>query len=180
MPVSRFVISGNFDLFEDEYEGDYIRAWLRDKSKRTKLWESERGEPEDTFSLTVDAGLSLEFCIEWEETAQKDDDYPEEAEVGFHIRVHGIPRSLPSDQDGPDMERALHIAEAAVSIETEWSNLMDHFEFLRSREASHLKITNEIMGRIMGWALIEAFVVILMAVCQVMYWRKFFEQRRYL
>ena len=100
--------------------------------------------------------------------------------MGFNVRVHAIPRSLPDDENGPDMERALRVTEAAVSIETDWSNLMDHFEFLRSREQVHMRLTNEIMSRIMGWTLIEAFVVVVMAVLQVMYWRKFFEQRRYL
>jgi hypothetical protein len=41
-------------------------------------------------------------------------------------------------------------------------------------------LTNEILARIMGWTVVEACVVIAMAVAQVMYWRKFFEQRRYL
>jgi hypothetical protein len=41
-------------------------------------------------------------------------------------------------------------------------------------------MTEQILSRVMSWTLIEAALVILMATAQVIYWRKFFEQRRYL
>lgn len=174
--------SGNFDVLDDDLDMQNLRVWLEDKAKKgTKLWQSDSGASEGTFSMTMEPGLKLELCFDgqWGEE-EMDDAFEDGAEVGFNVRVHAIPRSLPDEENGPDMERALRITEAAVSIETDWSNLMDHFEFLRSREAVHMRLTSEILDRLMGWTLLEAAVVILMAVGQVMYWRKFFEQRRYL
>jgi hypothetical protein len=57
---------------------------------------------------------------------------------------------------------------------------VDHFDFLRNREAQHQVLTSQILSRVMGWTLLEAGLVVAMALGQVMYWKKFFEQRRYL
>jgi hypothetical protein len=66
------------------------------------------------------------------------------------------------------------------AINSDWQNLVDHFDFLRNREAQHHVLTSQILSRVMGWTLLEAGLVVCMALGQVMYWKKFFEQRRYL
>jgi hypothetical protein len=58
--------------------------------------------------------------------------------------------------------------------------LQDHYDFLRTRESINEALTDAIMSRVMGWTIAEACLVVFMAIAQVMYWRKFFEQRRYL
>lgn len=144
------------------------------------VWQNEPGATEGIFGLTVDRGLRLAFCFEFRELTDEDETDTAELFIGWNIRVHAIPRELPDGESGPDTERARKLLEKAVNIEMDWSNLMDHFAFLRSREAVHMKLTTDILNRIMGWTLVEAFVVVLMAFAQVMYWKKFFEQRRYL
>jgi hypothetical protein len=61
-----------------------------------------------------------------------------------------------------------------------FQNLLDHFDFMRNREAVHVQLTNQINDRVMGWTIIEAILVITMAFAQVWYWKAFFERRRYL
>jgi len=167
------------------------------KTTSTKVWESQGGAREGTFSVTMKPNQRLELCLgnQWNEDADNEDaagaggdeaanqaksNNIENIRVGLNFRVHAIPRSLPAGVDGPDTEKATRITSKAVGIETDWSNLMDHFAFLRSREAVHLRLTQEILDRILGWTIIEAVVVVCMATGQVLYWRKFFEQRRYL
>lgn len=172
--------SGNYDIIDDDIPGDFLTVTLENtKADDGKLWHNEPGATEGIFSLTVDRGLRLAFCFEFREVTD-DETEIEQLLVGWNIRVHAIPRELPKDESGPDTERAMKLLEKAVSIEMDWSNLMDHFAFLRSREAVHMKLTTDILNRIMGWTLAEAFVVVAMAFAQVMYWKKFFEQRRYL
>ena len=152
-------------------------------SNRVYLWKSTGDSSEDTFGLTMDPDQRIQLCFESQWTQDQDDDeaaYLSSVEVGFGLRIHPMPRSLPNEEIGPDAERALKVIEAAINVETDWDNLIDHFSFLRSREATYLRLTDEILGRIMGWTIVEAVVVVLMAVCQVLYWRKFFEQKRYL
>ena len=162
-----------------------LKVWLENQSisPTKKLWKSSEEESEAIFSVTVmepNQRLALCFRAEWD---QAGDDYVasiREVEIGFGLQVHPMPRTLPDEENGPDAQRALDLIQSAISVETDWSNLMDHFSFLRSREATHIKLTSEILDRIMGWTIVEAFVVIFMAVGQVLYWKKFFEQKRYL
>jgi p24 family protein beta-1 len=174
--------------------GNVIAVWIENLATGQKEWSSRSEAREDTFGVPVEAGAHVQLCFQSQFGAnnnnnnneQDEDDRTTTAEltqvrVGFGWRVHATAlRTLPDDVPGPDAERALHVVQAALSIETQWDNLADHFEYLRSREAAHLKVTQEILGRIMKWTIVEAVVVVVMAVAQVMYWRKFFEQKRYL
>jgi hypothetical protein len=81
---------------------------------------------------------------------------------------------------GPDAKRALELVQRSVMINNDWQNLVDHFDFLRNREAQHAMLSSQILSRVMGWTLLEAALVVTMAIGQVMYWKKLFEQRRYL
>ena len=74
----------------------------------------------------------------------------------------------------------MEIIKSAQSVETSWLNLVDHYVYLRNREALAVQLSQQIQNRVMGWTVLEAVLVILMAVGQVMYWKKFFETRRYL
>ena len=100
--------------------------------------------------------------------------------VGFAIRVTSLPRTLPSEENGPDALRALQLVKKATDILQDWQSLQDHFDFLRNREAVHKEMTDSILFRIERWTVIEALLVMGMATGQVLYWKKFFETRRYL
>ncbi|GAX29617.1 hypothetical protein FisN_3Lh110 [Fistulifera solaris] len=183
LPGRATIVSGNYDIIDDDIPGDYLSVTLQNTLAEDgkRLWHNEPGSTEGIFSLTVDRGLRLAFCFEFREISDDETEtIVEQLLIGWNIRVHAIPRELPDGESGPDTERARRLLEKAVNIEMDWSNLMDHFAFLRSREAVHMKLTSDILNRIMGWTLVEAFVVMAMAFLQVMYWKKFFEQRRYL
>jgi len=177
------ISSGNFDVLDDEVEEGMVAAWLEKpqvaEGKNTELWRSEAGVDEETFSVEVDAGGRYKLCFESSVEEDADDAYLE-LMVGFNIRLQPVPRTLPDEERGPDMERALKLVESASFIENDWQNLLDHFDFLRRREAVHTTLAQQILGRVMSWTVIQALLVIIMAVGQVMYWKKFFEQRRYL
>merc|ERR1711971_853861 len=96
----------------------------------------------------------------------------------FARYVHGARTDPRAGEEGPDAERALDLLDEAEEIHDDWRNLLDHFDFLRNREAVHMKVTNQIENRVMFWSLIEAGLVVSMSVGQVLYWRRFFEQRR--
>jgi p24 family protein beta-1 len=147
----------------------------------TVIWTSSEEDTEDTFSFTVDAIGRYSFCIAVQPLGDDDevdpaDTYP----VGFNLRLDPLPRSLPSQESGPEAEIGMHLIETASVIENDWKNLLDHFDYLRSREATYVQLTNQISERLMGWNIVEAMLVVTMAVGQVIYWKKFFETRRYL
>jgi hypothetical protein len=171
------IISGNFDLLEDERDIE-LNAWLEEFSKHSSVWRSQSGAIEDDFSVTVAPKGIYALCFN---AIEEDEEYEGDSiSVGFNIRLQGLPRALEPEQEGPDARRAFDLVESAGMIQNDWQNLLDHFDFLRKREAVHTTMTEQILSRVMSWTLIEAALVILMATAQVMYWRKFFEQRRYL
>lgn len=102
-------------------------------------------------------------------------------QLGFHLRVQSaLQRALPDQELGPDALRAVSLLEAATDAEQHWHHLMDHFEFLGNREGVQWQLMHQTFARIMGWTILEAILVVAMAVAQVCYWKSFFEQRRYL
>ena len=122
---------------------------------------------------------SSKFSICFQNNANPDDD-ENEFDVGFNVRFHKPIRTLDDGESGPDGKRARLLADKASDIHQDWDILEDHFEFLRNRDGIHYLMNAEIMRRLTRWTYIEGFLVVAMAVGQVMYWKKFFEKRRYL
>lgn len=170
--------SGNYDVLNDRAVAVWLAMERGAGHEPTIVYQSSSDESEDVFSIGVDAGRKYVWCFEYDEEDEDDDIEP--MLVGFNLRVVPVPRSLPDEEIGPDAQRALELVETAELVQNDWQNLMDHYDFLRNREGLHAELTMQIHNRVMGWTLLEASLVILMAVGQVMYWKKFFEQRRYL
>ncbi|KAL7579750.1 hypothetical protein ACA910_021891 [Epithemia clementina (nom. ined.)] len=179
------IVSGNYDLLDDEASSELISAWLEKRtgpnpSDVTTVWKSHFDEDEDSFSLSVDPDGKFGLCFQ---VYNKDDDFAKQSatyQVGFNLRVTPVPRSLEEGTAGPDAERALELVQSAVFVENDWKDFIDHFDYLRSREASHTTLMHQIRDRVLGWTVVEAILVITMAVVQILYWRRFFETRRYL
>ena len=142
------------------------------------MHEVPTGTQEGDFTLEhIKANSKFSICFQ--NNANIDDDN-NEFDVGFNIRFRSPVRTLDDGVSGPDAERAADLVEKAWEIHQDWDVLQDHFEFLRNREGIHYGMNNEIMTRLAHWTYFEALLVILMATGQVMYWKKFFEKRRYL
>ena len=177
--------SGNFDLLEDSVDGSLVTATLtkvmgKEGKETSRIWTSAAEDSEDTFSITVDAIGRYAFCISLDPNLDDDEEYEDSYAVGFNLRCDPLPRSLPEDESGPEAQRGMQLIEAATFIENDWRNLLDHFDYLRSREAVYVALTNQTADRLMGWNIVEALLVCTMAIGQVIYWKKFFETRRYL
>lgn len=182
--LSLSFFSGNFELLDDEVDGSFVVAWITKiagyRGVGSTLWHSEEDEEEEDFSVNVEPVGKYELCFE----LQRDEDFDDFAEayaVGFNLRLTpSIARALDTEEKGPDTQQALQIIDSAIKVETDWKNLVDHYVYLRNREALAVQLSQKIQDRVMGWTFFEALLVIAMAIGQVLYWRKFFETRRYL
>jgi emp24/gp25L/p24 family/GOLD len=174
-----------------------VEAWIDDVSARhgdvKSVWTSTAGRSEETYSIQVDGDQRYRLCFESSSRRDRregrhnnadDEDEngaPYDLQLGFNVRVQpAAPRALPDQELGPDVERAMTLLESAIKTEEQWQNLLDHFDFLRNREAMHRQLTSQINDRVMGWTIVESILVVTMAVGQVWYWKAFFEKRRYL
>jgi len=180
------VINGNYDVLDDEMDHDAVSAWLEKQSEErhrgVTVWRSEEHEGEATFSISVDPVGKYALCLR--ATLDTDDDdaaVPEVVPVGLSLRVAPAQaRSLEEGVLGPDAERALELVQSAGFVENDWRNFVDHFDYLRNREATHTVLMHQIRDRVLGWTVVEAILVITMAVAQILYWKRFFETKRYL
>ena len=171
--------SGNFDCLDDEISAAPIGVVLYD-SKMTPVWRSQPGTSEGTFSIQGTG--KHELCIQ-NGNAGNDDFYAEKdgvhREVGFAIRVVPPQRGLDGEA-GPDDRLTSHLIELSDKLMEGLRTMSDHQEYMRGREYRHKTLTEMTVNRIMQWTVLEAIVLILISCGQVLYLRKFFEQRRYL
>jgi hypothetical protein len=197
--TSAVTISGNFDCWE---EGNTfvracrnVQAWIETVSNLSEMelkehypWRSTPGVSEEIFHFQVE-GLPNKYrlCFESSGVEEEEEEEVDDTslanilQLGFHLRVQSAaPRALSNEELGPDAQRALHLLEEATMIRQHWHNLRDHFDFFRNREAVQQKLLQQTYVKVMGWSIVEAILVITMAIAQVCYWKAFFEQRRYL
>mmetsp|Transcript_35399 Transcript_35399/g.85663 ORF Transcript_35399/g.85663 Transcript_35399/m.85663 type:complete len:301 (-) Transcript_35399:735-1637(-) len=174
------VLIGSFECLEDDVETKELSVTLTDLDNGENVYESPAGSLEGDFRLenVLNGPDRYSFCFQNNyEKGADDDEYS--FDVGFNIRVHTPPRAL-EEEEGPDNERATKLIEKAGRIHEDWDVLRDHFDFLRNREAIHKKMNDQIMSRLTRWNTIEALLVVAIATAQIMYFRAFFEKRRYL
>ncbi|CAB9521586.1 transmembrane emp24 domain trafficking protein 2 [Seminavis robusta] len=172
------VISGSYDCLDDDVDGTMIKVSVKNEQTKEIKWKSGPEQTEGMFRLHVDPAR-YELCFQSE--VPDDDEAAHDATgVGFALRCIPPPRTLPEGEEGPEAKRALQLVESASNIDQDWQNMLDHYDFLRTRESNHRELIEAIFTRLWKWTLIEAVLVVFMAFLQVMYLRKFFEQRRYL
>jgi p24 family protein beta-1 len=169
--------SGSYDCLDDDIDGSLIKATVKNEQNKQVQWESKSDQSEGVFRLDVDASR---YSLCFQSNVAEDDGPKGATEIGFSLRWLPPPRSLPEGEEGPEAQRALKLMEAASQIDQDWQNMLDHYDFLRQRETNHRELIEAIFTRLWKWTLVEAVLVIFMAFLQVLYLRKFFEQRRYL
>ena len=179
--ASRFIFffsSGSFDCIEDDVEARDLSVSFSNADTGEILYEAPTGSREGIFQLDkLVGGTRYALCFQNNES---NDDQENEFDVGFSIHMMKAPRTLPEGEIGPDNERAMKLVSRAARIHQDWANLMDHYDYVRNREAVHERMNDAILVRLTRWTFFEAFLVIGMATGQVMYWKRFFETRRYL
>lgn len=183
------IVSGTMDCWErGRIRGcRSIAAWIEVVARKKdpkNVWSNNPRKSEENFAVTVQSGKRYRFCMQNNKLEGRDVDDEVLSDfaiqVGFDLRMQMAARALPDEEIGPDAQRAIDLLQAAAATERQWQNLLDHFDFLRNREAILRQLSGQINDRVMGWTIIEAVLVVTMAVAQVWYWKSFFEQRRYL
>jgi hypothetical protein len=163
---------------DDDLDADAFSMSVTDYESGETLFQPAADAREGTFKLeNVKPSHRYELCFQNNSAADDDD---RSFNVGFAVRVMNRPRSLDAEEIGPDALRALKLVEGSSAILEDWGSLKDHFDFLRNREGIHQDMNDAILYRIQRWTIIEALLVMGMATGQVLYWKKFFETRRYL
>lgn len=180
--VSFHVSSGNYDQLDDELTADPLRVTLFDAEEK-KLWTSPLGAPEGTFSVASTGGRNMLCITNGIEPGLDDDAGNEQADrtVGFAVRVRpAAVRAQDDSVEGPDTRVMTNLIEMSEDLLDDFQDLNDHQAYLKVRESEHRDLTEATYSRIVRWTVLEALVLMAIAGGQVMYLKKFFEQKRYL
>lgn len=98
--------------------------------------------------------------------------------IAFNVRVS-------SDMDHRDggangSENVDRTSAMASRLKDKMMFLLDHQEYMKSRDHTHRDMMESTYSLLMKWTILEAVILILVATSQVIYFRKFFETKRYL
>lgn len=177
---ANWMISGNFDCLDDEHSSDPIGATLYDE-KMTPVWKSKIGSSEGAFSMYGTG--KYEFCIQNGRIGSDDLYAPGDGisrEVGFALRADPPARGMDGNLAGPDDRLNSHLLEMSAKLMNGLHTMADHQQYMRERESKHTILADATFNRVVQWTMLEAVVLMLISLGQVLYLRKFFEQRRYL
>ena len=100
-----------------------------------------------------------------------------ERSVAFTVHIR--PEYL-AGSNGPDNLPVSNTLNLAQKLGDNLVMLLDHFEYLKKQEQIHRELAGNTLALVWKWTLLEAVVLIGIALAQIHYLRRFFETKRYL
>lgn len=117
------------------------------------------------FVIRVRSHLIYEPEITNDETDGDDDD---DSDINANENGNTTKKKVYSD-------RATHLLNSSKDIRKQLKLLLDHIEYLKLGEDNHQDFTSDIQSRIVSWTCIHTVALIAIALSQVFFWKKRFE-----
>lgn len=186
------VLVGDYELFGDAKTGDRVSAkpllvYIMENNKQEGIvWRNQPGVSHGTFRVPLSQNLGYWFCLQnsdhGPDNMEPEGEHPDHIArtVGFEVRVETI---VPPVKPVPALFTTDHSDEwlaRSKEVQEEMRAMMHHRDFMRVREADHRALVEMTFASTLSWTLMEAVVVIAMAIGQILYFRRFLEQKTYL
>lgn len=189
---------GNFEVVDEDSPGggsnnnnkknnkdDDISLIILDFQNQRTLFRSRRGHANGSFTVSLQAKQKVQLCLQngiW--SAGRGRHVPRKpSQQGDTGRSYSVGLTYTFEETDPAVELQVtntKLLTSTKSVHRELRRLLDHYNFMRAREASHRETVERTFSRLMAWVLLQGFVVIVVAGAQVMYFRRFLERRRYI
>jgi len=184
------LLVGNYEMMDTDESGDGVSAdpflvFVMEATKEEKiLFQSKPGQATGSFRVAVQPSKGYWMCLQnsshGPDSREAEPEHPDHKTrlVGFSFNLQEFytrPAPLAFTEDNESEWK-----EKSAAVEDELKMLLNHHEYMLVREANHRQIVENSFTSLMFWSLMEALVVILGAVGQVMYFRRFLEKKRYL
>lgn len=156
------VISGDPNSLIISVVGPSPRRFLHFESKFKSGVDSEKDLSEGSFSFDADADGDYTFCIE---SVGKSDD----TTVAFNFRAIST-----GEQDYEYIGLESELAELREGLDL----LKDHQSYMSQREDVHKDALESINTKVLCWTILEAVILVGMAIWQISYISSFFETKR--
>ena len=181
-PLGPSTLFGNFDLIDDNLTPGPMSVVILDASNDRNMYRSARNIREGMFKLQLNKDQKVNICVRngVEEIHKNRHKQNSKRHDGFD-RTVGLQFDL--DQRDENLElrnQNSKLIGAATSLARELGNLQDHHDYMRAREAKHRSTVEGTFSQLLGWALLEGAVVVLVAGGQILYFQRFLERRHYM
>jgi len=202
-------VTGSYDVINDDLPAEPVTAVLFNYETERVEWHSPYGKSEADFSITLAGKYHFCFgngaggykTTEDREREKmrlqghpvEDDNYDydnkdgELRTIGFTLRVRPKEgtessefQSAKTEQENAADAHHVKLVNMSNQLRDKLELLLDHQEYIKSREATHRHVVEETFTLVMKWTMLEALVLVVVACSQVSYLKKFFETKRYL
>jgi len=174
-------ITGSFELLDDLVVDSHPVTFriidVEAEEDQEDLYRSDLGQSEGVFYVVTTGTIQL--CVSNGVLKGEKPDGKERL-FGFNIRVRPPERYAADDVNGPDNEKTAKIMERTGEMMDRIAIVADHQTFMKERDFLHMSLSNRTLNTLLRWTMLEAIILILISVLQVLYLRKFFERKRYL
>jgi emp24/gp25L/p24 family/GOLD len=189
-------LTGNFDLLDDTLPSEPVTVVILDTKTQRMRYRSPRLATEGTFTIQLDASQRMALCVQngvrksylhrpggYHHRRPNANDVEDSSKPPPHI--DGFDRSVGLEWQVEARNEALELQSqtsklfnGAMGLKQRLRDLMSHQEYIKAREGKHRKVTEQTFSQLLVWVIIEALLLILMAIGQVLYFRRFLEKRR--
>jgi hypothetical protein len=187
-------LTGNFDLLDDNLPSDPITVVILDTKTQRMRYRSPRLATEGTFNIQLDASQRMALCVQngvrksylhrpggyhhRRSNDVEDNNKPQPHLDGFDRSV-GLEWQVEARNEALELQsQTSKLFNGAMGLRQRLRDLMSHQEYIKAREGKHRKVTEQTFTQLLVWVIVEAILVILMAIGQVLYLRRFLEKRR--
>jgi hypothetical protein len=184
------LLSGDYELVAESggpVSAEPLLVYIMEANEKEKIVWRSVGQMSGTFRVGVKAGgFGYWFCIQ--NSSHAPDAKGNEAEhpdhkrrlVGFSLNL--TPFAANDQKPAPlaifTADHHWDWMEKASLVQSELLALTHHHDYLRMREAAHRVVVEATFSGVLFWTIVEATLVICLAIGQVMYFRNFLEKKR--
>lgn len=181
-PAAGGTFEGNFDHLDDELSPEPLSIVIIDAKEERVMYRSRRRGTSGSFKVGLKPDQKVSLCFQngiitagrgqKSKSARTHDG--KDRIIGFEYTV------TPKDENTEAHTQNERNKKAAIELQRGLGNLMNHHQYMRTREGLHREIVERIFARLMWWVVLEAITVLAIAGAQIMYFRNFLERRRYM
>ena len=175
------VLYGNYDHLDDDLSSDVVSVVVIDYEHEHVLYRSRRRASEGHFKVKLKEDQKVALCLQNGLTtagrgrvSKQDLHDGKDRTVGFSFYIDI------KDEAQELKEQNTRLIDASQDLTRQLGNLINHHEYMRTREANHRELVEATFSQLLIWVIVEAFAVVIIAGGQIMYLRRFLEKRRYM
>ena len=172
---------GNWELLTDDVSPQFLSVIVMQTDNDRILYRSPRNtKTNGVFEVKLADGQRVATCIQNGLRPQRTNEPPiPEAEavqrrVGFSLDLQARSETLEL------LTQQEKLTGNAQILQRNLYSLVTHHEYMKSREAQHRELVELTFSQLLNWTLLEACMVMVLAISQVVYLQRFIEKRRYI